>query len=78
MYPYSHFDFNHAVLPTVIPKKEFYQNIADLYFETYTNDLQKDLTDKFGYTDGVLKSRKAMGKLLARNIELISEQEVTY
>jgi radical SAM superfamily enzyme YgiQ (UPF0313 family) len=76
--PYSHFDFNHALLSTVMPKKEFYQNIADLYFETYTNDLPKDLTVKLGYTDEMLKSRKAMGKLLSRNIELISEEEITY
>ena len=59
-------------------KKEFYKNIADLYFATYTNDLPKDLTDKLGYTDEMLRSRKAMGKILSRNIELISEQKVNY
>lgn len=76
--PYTHFDFNHAVLPTVMPKKEFYKNIADLYFATYTNDLPKDLTDKLGYTDEMLRSRKVMGKILSRNIALISEQKVNY
>ena len=33
---YELFDFVHSVLPTRLPKKEFYQSLADLYKKTYS------------------------------------------
>lgn len=37
--PYEYFDFNHALLETKLPLREFYKNLAQLYRDTYSNDL---------------------------------------
>lgn len=68
--PYEYFDFNHAVLPTKLPKDVFYRYLADLYRKTYSNDLPKEIKEKFSYDEKAMKTRKKTGELLAKNIEM--------
>lgn len=68
--PYEFYDFNHALLDTKLPLKEFYSNLAQLYRDTYSNDLPDNIKEKLGYDEEKMKKRKMTGELLARNIEM--------
>lgn len=68
--PFEYYDFNHALLKTKLPLKRFYQNLAQLYRDTYSNDLSDDIKEKLGYDEEKMKKRKMTGELLARNIEM--------
>ncbi len=68
--PYEHFDFNHALLKTKLPLSEFYKNLAQLYRDTYSNDLPDYIKEKLGYDEDKMIKRKMTGELLARNIEM--------
>lgn len=65
--PYENFDFSHAILPTKLPLKRFYQLLADLYRDTYSAPISKELAQKLGYTEKMLADRKKVGELLALN-----------
>lgn len=68
--PYEYFDFNHALLETKLPKEEFYKHLAQLYRDTYSNELSDYVKNKLEYTEEKMKKRKMTGELLARNIEM--------
>lgn len=70
-YPYSYFDFNHALLKTELPKAEFYSLIADLYRKTYSNEISAELRAKLGYDDIGMENRRKVGNVLAMNMEMI-------
>jgi radical SAM superfamily enzyme YgiQ (UPF0313 family) len=68
--PYENFDFSHAILPTKLPLKRFYQLLADLYRDTYSAPISNELAQKLGYDAKMLADRKKVGELLA--LELLS------
>jgi radical SAM superfamily enzyme YgiQ (UPF0313 family) len=74
-YPYSYFDFNHALMETKLPKKEFYERIANLYRKTYNSEISMELREKLGYDDARMENRKKVGNILALNMEMIIKQE---
>ncbi|MBN1383678.1 MAG: radical SAM protein [Elusimicrobia bacterium] len=45
---YELFDFIHTVLPTRLPKQEFYQCLADLYRRTYSSAMTNKVKDEKG------------------------------
>ncbi|MBU3093577.1 B12-binding domain-containing radical SAM protein [Clostridium sp. CF011] len=68
--PYEYFDFNHALLQTKLPKDLFYKYVAQLYRDTYSNELSDYIKNKLDYDEEKMKKRKMSGELLARNIEM--------